>query len=468
MKAMNALFVLSAAALMSAAPAMAQQDSNGKGPNADGKGSTPAAAPAASPKTSEDNTATATMPAIEIQYFRPQDQRGLNVFEAPKHAGVAYEGFKLNLGAAFTQQFQALKHSNKADPKIVNNVDANELIKIGNGFNNATANLYVNAQLARGVRVALTSYLSSRHHNETWVKDGYLLVDDSPIKSEALENLMKYVTLRLGHFEVNYGDAHFRRTDNGNAMYNPFVGNLLMDAFTTEIGGEVYVRASGLLAMAGVTAGESRGNVTQPENRSPAFLGKLGYDKQLNSDLRVRLTGSLFSQAKSINNTLYAGDRAGSRYYYVMENTQATESAQFTSGLVNPGFRSKVNAVMVNPFVKYQGLELFGVAERAKGRAANETSERTWNQYAGDVVYRFLPGEKMFVGGRYNVAEGDLTGIPNKVKVDRMQLGAGWFITGNILMKGEYVNQKYHNFPTTDVRSGGKFNGFIMEGVVAF
>lgn len=468
MKAMNSLFVLSAVALMSAAPAMAQQDGNGKGPSAGGKDSTPSTAPATSPKDAKESAATATMPAIEIQYFRPQDQRGINVFEAPKNAGVAYEGFKLNLGAAFTQQFQALKHSNTASPNVVNGTDLNQLMKIGNGFNNATANLYVNAQLARGIRVALTSYLSSRHHNETWVKDGYLLVDDSPIKSEALENLMKYVTLRLGHFEVNYGDAHFRRTDNGNAMYNPFVGNLLMDAFTTEIGGEVYVRAKGVLAMAGVTAGESRGNVLQPENRSPAFLGKLGYDKQINSDLRVRLTGSLFSQQKSINNTLYAGDRAGSRYYYVMENTQATESAQFTSGLVNPGFRSKVNAVMVNPFIKYQGLELFGVAERAKGRAANETTERTWNQYAGDVVYRFLPGEKMYVGGRYNVAKGELAGSLDKVKVDRVQLGAGWFLTGNILMKGEYVNQKYHDFRTTDIRNGGKFNGFIMEGVVAF
>ena len=39
--------------------------------------------------------------------------------------------------------------------------------------------------------------------------------------------------------EINYGDAHFRRSDNGNAIYNPFVGNYIMDAFTTEIGGEV-------------------------------------------------------------------------------------------------------------------------------------------------------------------------------------------------------------------------------------
>ena len=55
-----------------------------------------------------------------------------------------------------------------------------------------------------------------------------------------LKSIMKYTTLRVGHFEINYGDAHFRRSDNGNSMYNPFVGNYILDAFTTEIGAEAY------------------------------------------------------------------------------------------------------------------------------------------------------------------------------------------------------------------------------------
>ena len=61
------------------------------------------------------------------------------------------------------------------------------------------------------------------------MKDGYIQIDASPIKVPALETVMKYTTLKVGHFEVNYGDAHFRRSDNGNGLYNPFVGNLLMD-----------------------------------------------------------------------------------------------------------------------------------------------------------------------------------------------------------------------------------------------
>ena len=92
----------------------------------------------------------------------------------------------------------------------------------------------------------------------------------------------------------------------------------------------------------------------------------------MNKDLRVRLTGSMYKTDKSMSNTLYGGDRAGSRYYYVLENTAATEAAQKDSGLINPGFKNKVTAMQMNPFVKFRGLELFGVIERAKGKASAE------------------------------------------------------------------------------------------------
>ena len=415
-----------------------------------------------------------------IQHFRPYSQRGINVFEPPKADGTTYDGMKLKIGAAFTQQFQGLRHESTADSiptSATNLTNVNRLMDIGSGFNNAVANLYLDAQIARGIRVALTTYLSSRHHNETWVKDGYLLIDDSPFDVAVLNRLMQFVTVKAGHFEVNYGDAHFRRTDNGNAVYNPFVGNYILDAFTTEIGAEVYWRAEpGVLAMVGVTGGEIRGNVTRPDDRGPAFIGKLGIDRQLTPMLRTRLTGSVYTTSKSPASTLYAGDRAGSRYYMVLENSTATESAQFTSGLINPGFRREVTAFMVNPFVKYGGLELFGVAEWSEGRgyqpAPNalrpEVGERSFDQYAVDAVYRFLRGERAYVGGRYNVVQGELAGMTNEVTVDRIEVGGGWFITPNIMLKGEYVTQQYDDFPTRDIRNGGKFNGFMIEGVVAF
>ncbi len=405
---------------------------------------------------------------ITMQYYRPLDQRGVNVFETSKTPGVEYTGFKLDFGAGFTSQVQNLSHRNTATANVVSGVNTNQLADIGFGFNNPTANLYINAQLAPGIRVAMTSYLSARHHNETWVKDGYIQIDQSPIDFAPLKALMEIVTVRVGDMEINYGDAHFRRSDNGNAAYNPFVGNYIMDAFTTQVGGEVYLKASSIIAMAAITAGELRGTVLTPENRGPVYIGKLGLDRQVNSELRVRVTGSMYKADKAMSDTLYNGDRAGSRFYYVLENTSATESAQKNSGLLDPGFPNKVTAMQMNPFVKFRGLELFGVLERAEGQASSETSTRVWKQYALDAVYRFLPGEKMFAGVRYNKAQGAVVGIAGDVGAERWETAGGWFITPNVLAKAEYVNQTYFGYPASNIKNGGKFNGIMLEGVIAF
>jgi len=348
----------------------------------------------------------------------------------------------------------------------VNNVDQNKLVTIGNGFNNAVANMTIDAQVARGIRVAMTSYLSARHHNETWVKDGYLQIDASPIDHPLLHRVMDMTTLKVGHFEVNYGDAHFRRTDNGQSLFNPLVGNYIMDAFTTEIGTEAYIRPiPSVFVMGGIFAGESKGMVQRAADRAPAFLGKVGFDKQVTEDLRVRLSGSAFSQAQATNQTLYAGDRAGSRYYSVMEwNTD--EKAAFTSGAINPGFNS-IHAYVINPFVKFHGLELFGNIELANGRARGETTTREFKQNVGEVTYRFLD-DALYLSGRYNGVTGRLAGYAQDISIDRTQFGGGWFINPMILLKAEYVTQKYNDFQVTDIRNGGKFNGFMVEAALSF
>ena len=436
-------------------------------------GSEPAGTAAASAPAETQDEAAATDSwkkgrPITMQYFRPLDKRGINVFETTKEPGVEFTGFKLDFGAAFTSQVQNLLHSNTAVPVMANGVDTNQLADIGFGFNNSTANLALNAQLAPGIRVALTSYLSSRHHNESWVKDGYMQIDQSPIDLAPLKMLFEIATVRVGHMEINYGDAHFRRSDNGNAIYNPFVGNYIMDAFTTEIGGEVYLKTSGVIAMGAITGGEIRGTVLTPGQRGPTVIGKLGFDRQMKKDLRVRLTGSMYKTDKAMNSTLYGGDRAGSRYYYVLENTVATETAQKDSGLINPGFKNKVTAMQMNPFVKFHGLEVFGVLERAEGKAVTEASERVWKQHAVDAVYRFLPDESLFAGARYNRAEGQLLGVDRNVGANRWQFAGGWFITAHVLAKAEYVNQKYFGYPPANIKNGGKFHGTMLEGVIAF
>ncbi|HET7631909.1 MAG TPA: hypothetical protein VFK16_06320 [Gemmatimonadaceae bacterium] len=409
---------------------------------------------------------------ITLQHARPVDQRGVNMFEPPKQDTVSFTGPRVNIGAAFRQDFQALQHENTAAPRMVTvggvTTDANQLITVGHGFNNAVANLYLDAQLAKGIRVAMTSYLSARHHNETWVKDGYILIDASPFNNATLDRVMKYTTVKVGEFEMNYGDGHFRRTDNGQALYNPLVGNYILDAFTTEIGAEVYLRKGSWLGMAGLTNGEIHGMVLSPDKRAPAFYGKVGFDRQVDPDLRVRLTGSAITQARSTNQSLYGGDRAGSVYYDIMENTTSTESSNAWSGRIRNPFSSKIQGQVINPFVKYGNAEFFGQFEWAQGNnGPTEPVDRHIQQQVYEGVYR-LANDQLYLAGRYDTFSGRLAGIANDVSVDRYQVGGGWYVTQNLLAKLEWVDQKYHDFPATDIRAGGHFKGFMVSAGVAF
>jgi len=416
-------------------------------------------------------SASAQQP-ITIQHIRPMDQRGVNMFEPSKDDTVTFKGTRMVFGGSFRQDFQGLEHKNNAAPNLVTTAgvttDANQLIQIGHGFNNAVANLNMDVQLAKGVRIAMTSYLSARHHNETWVKDGYALVDASPINNPILNKIMTYTTLKAGQFEMNYGDGHFRRTDNGSAMFNPFVGNYILDAFTTEVGAEAYVHDGWWLGMAGISNGETRGMITSPGKRAPAFYGKAGIDRHVTTDLRVRLMVSAISQASSTSESLYGGDRGGSPYYDVLENTVSTETANAWSGEITNPFKANIQGQVFNPFVKYRGLELFGQFERAQGtNGGTEIVKRKISQQVYEGLYRFA-NDQLYVGARHINVDGQLFGMTSDMNVNRNQVGGGWFVTKNLLTKAEYVNQNYNNFPANDIRAGGQFKGFMFSGAVSF
>src|SRR5262245_22835263 len=115
-----------------------------------------------------------------IQYFRPYDRKGVNVFETSKEDTIPYDGLKLRIGAGFTQGFQALTHTN--------GLATSSLYELGPGFPLAQANLNIDVQLYDGIRLNLVSYMSSHHHNEFWVKGGYLQIDKVTfLKSDVMD-----------------------------------------------------------------------------------------------------------------------------------------------------------------------------------------------------------------------------------------------------------------------------------------
>jgi len=264
--------------------------------------------------------------------------------------------------------------------------------------------------------------------------------------------------------ENNYGDNHFRRSDNGAAILNPFVGNYLMDSFTTEVGGEVYVYSGDVFGMVGLTNGKlNQSTVEAAVKTKPTFLTKLGYDSQINDDLRFRITGSMMRVSEAASIYLYSGDRAGSRYYNVI--TGGFRSGRIAPSFAGGGTAGEMTAIMINPFVKFQGLEFYGVFENASGKNEVESDTRSYTQLGAELLYRFGAGEDFYVGTRYNTVSGEEAG-GNEIDVNRFNIGGGWFMTENVMTKLEYVNQTFDGF--TGDFAGAEFSGIMLEAVVSF
>ena len=455
--------------------------------------------------------AQTTFGQIQNQISRGKD--GINRFDVKKD-NVEFKGISVDLGGAFAMQFQALNSANdqKTGTYTLTStgkaVETYKLNDLENQFSLPSANMSFGAQLADGVRVNLDIYLSARHHNETWVKGGYLQIDKLDfIEKDLLADFMKYTTIKIGQMENNYGDAHFRRSDNGNAIMNPFIDGNIMDAFQTDMGAEFYYNRNGFVSMLGITNGKLNQSVAEivpsvptvnaPDPNttiSPTFLVKLGYDKQIDKDLRVRITGSLNHNSNMSSNP-WSSDRAGSRYFGVMSHQEYKYDGKTlinnfnptsypTSGRFDPAFGNWYTALMFNPFLKYKGLEFFGTAEFAKGgdKKGVDTS-RSISQYTGDVVYRFGATEQFYVGGRYGTVSGKLSNADAKaVSINRFESSIGWFMTKNILAKLAYTSQNYKDYaelasnpasPSGTATSlndlkGGKFSGLMFEAVIAF
>lgn len=366
-------------------------------------------------------------------------------FEKDKINPDDFQEMKVKVGGDFAIQMQSIEHS--AD---------SALFDLKKNINLPTASLKLTADLAPGIQMYLNTYLSSRHHNEAWVEGGYLTIDQLPFL-ESADRVMEYVTIKAGVMMPNYGDAHFYRSTNADVSENPFVGNWIMDAYTTNPGIEVMFRSEGIFAMVGANNGRvnyGRGNDIGDDL---VFNWKLAYDKDINDDLSARVSLSGFHVGEGHSGAyLWDGDRAGARYYNVMQMASA-ESDNFRSGRWSPGSgQSEMDSYMANLFVQFKDLEVFGIYETMDG--VKKGSDQEFTQVAVQAIYNI---GAFYFGGRYNMVEdgGDS-------EVTRINIGGGWDMTDNVVIKLDYVNQEYkgsaHSF------GEGEFDGIVVEAAISF
>jgi len=77
---------------------------------------------------------TASAQQKPLQFYRANTKSGLQVFETGKNDTVSFTGLRVRLGGNFTQDFQALSHTNDAIAVMVDDVNTNQLVGLKKRF----------------------------------------------------------------------------------------------------------------------------------------------------------------------------------------------------------------------------------------------------------------------------------------------------------------------------------------------
>jgi hypothetical protein len=355
------------------------------------------------------------------------------------------------------------------------------------GFHAAVANVTLGADF-EGIGVFTELYLSSKHHQgQVYDHEGYLFLDRLPKSWDklGLNKVFQYLDVKAGHFELDYGNLRYFRSDNGQVARNSLIGNYVIDPNTVEGGFELVGAFGPVQAVAGFGGGLP----------TESFQPGTGYSTHAKLTLQpgrnifeapFSLSASVYRSDQSQTPTgypnpgtyseLFAGNRSGERYGGPYLNGRRGWDAEF--GQIKPGEGQDVLAWQVDGLVNFGPLFAMGaygwtrdsdvtgvdLDPDTKQPAALQTSpDDEWRYYSAEARLDVLPG--LYLAGRYSGAATELMmGDAVDGNVDRFQLGLGYRLVRGILMKAEYVRQHYDGFTTGIYAGRPTFSGLLFEG----
>lgn len=364
--------------------------------------------------------------------------------------------------------FQALDQENAFNAQNVN------LGELDPGFQTAWGDLKFGAWYGeqKDIEMFFDLYLASRPHpSTTYGHQGYLLIHrlPDPIAIPFVNNVFKYIDIKVGAFEIDYGDQWMHRSNNADVQRNPLVGNFVFDPNSTEVGGEIKTKENRWGgALVGVASGTTTENFV--EGRPLGYHGKVW----VTPIKPLRLSFSLYDvnhadtaprSAGGTGTTIISGNRSGERYGGVLGGGQAPGGVLTNIGKDVQMWETALTADLgrMTFFANYGRAEDDDV-----NGSQNGTPRESWNYYSAQGTLELT--DRFYGAARYSVAEADeLNSVNSDGKVQRYQVGGGYWINRYMLAKVEYVHQTYNDFAKNTVVNNVRvdrnpeFSGPILE-----
>jgi hypothetical protein len=401
----------------------------------------------------------------EKEYFSPFDIMDPAHMRAdmPMQIG-GWQDLNLYMGLQTVGRLQALQQENVS----INHVNQAGLDP---GFQDPFANLSFLAAIPNKMDVYFDLYVASRPHASTmYGHEGYLLFKQlpAPFDTGPVGAVFDYINVKVGAFDLDFGDDNYRRSNNARVQRNPLIGNPLLDPNVEEIGGEVYTIKGPVYALAGVGSGTTTEHFDY--GSEPSVHGKLwGYPLP---DVRTSISAYHVDLSGSADTSyLFFNGRSGGAFAAVFGGGD-------NPGQILPQGGKDVTAVQGDvtwnhwPFEVYSNVGWVQDSD-INGPSAGSPSER-WIYGTFEPVFHLTPS--LYVAARYSFGVAtSVNGVSSNGWVDRAEAGAGYWITNNLLGKLEYVYQQYHDFSSADGVVSGvdgfdspRFSGVVMEVSFSF
>lgn len=372
----------------------------------------------------------------------------------------AYRDMNLYMGLETVGRYQAIQQQNVY-------ISGAKQPGLDPGFQDPFANLQFLAQIPGKLDVYFDTYVASRPHASTmYGHEGYMLFKQLPAPFDTGPGaaIFDYVNVKLGAFDIDFGDGNYHRSNNAFVQRNALITNPLVDPNVEEIGGEIYSIKGPIYWLFGVSSGTTTEHFDYG-SAVPAFHGKIWAYPLPN--LRTSVSAYRVDLSESADTSyLYANGRSGGALAAVFGGGD-------NPGQILPQAGKDVTAVQGDVTWNQWPIEVyanFGWTQDSdiNGPKARTPSER-WIYGSAEPVYHITPAA--FIAARYSFAEAQsVNGASSHGWVDRAEIGGGYWVTNSILAKAEYVYEQYHGFSAADGLVSGvdafhnpRFNGLVFE-----
>lgn len=317
-------------------------------------------------------------------------------------------------------------------------------------------NLYLSNRISKNISLNTEIHGKTNSKKSVYMKEAFVkfLPDTAQVQ---FEGMFKLSSIKLGTFEIDYGNLHSYRSDNAEVQNNFFVGNHIFEPVAVQNGIEINLQVDKFnnfvfsLTDGGANGALKPGDGLSIASKLKSKIGKFG---------RYSFSYYYADHSENPNSRSNLFSDVSHEPYPVIKNFGGNcTSSGGTHWCMVSLDGNHINAIHTDiRFLldEYMAEIALGTAKDKMGTPLGENDEISY----GSLSFVSQPAKNFYYGFRSSYVEGSKwAGEDIDARARRTQLIFGKYLNKKTLTKLEFVQQKEFGSATDQ----DEFNGIVWE-----